>query len=131
MDTGRPVKFKTAKEMQEVIDAYFSECLADEKPPTVSGLAFALDMATETLRAYGEKDGFSATVKRAKQRVEIALEQRLDAASPVGAIFNLKNNFGWKDKTEVDNTVSISDMTEDQINNRIAQLMSHDSNTES
>jgi len=40
--------------------------------------------------------------------VEICLEQRLDAAAPVGAIFNLKNNFGWKDKTEQEHSGGIS-----------------------
>lgn len=86
--------------MQEIIDGYFAERAASEKPPTVSGLAYALDMSTEALRNYEQKDAFLATVKRAKQRVEIALEERLDAPSPTGAIFNLKNNFGWKDKSE-------------------------------
>jgi hypothetical protein len=123
MTAGRPPLYETPEAMQKDIDAYFAECAANEKPPTVSGLAFALDMSTEALRKYEGKGEFVATVKKAKQRVEIALEERLDAASPVGAIFNLKNNFGWKDKTEVNNTVSISEMTEDQINNRIAQLM--------
>ena len=101
-DIGRPPKFTSAEEMQKAIDAYFSSCLVSEKPLTISGLAYALDMSTESLRRYGEKDAFCATVKRAKQKVEIYLEERLDSAAPTGAIFNLKNNFGWKDKTEQD-----------------------------
>lgn len=88
--------------MQKKIDEYFSERLLSEKPPTVSGLAYHLGMSTEAFRNYEEKDEFLATVKRAKQRVEVALEERLNAPSPTGAIFNLKNNFGWKDKSEHD-----------------------------
>lgn len=97
---GRPPKYSAVEDMQQKIDDYFAECLAREKPPTVSGLAYALDMSTRALRDYEAKDEFLPTVKRAKQRVEVALEERLDGQAPAGAIFNLKNNFGWRDKTE-------------------------------
>jgi len=76
----------------------------DDNPPLIAGLAYHLDMSTEALRNYQDKDEFLATVKKAKQRVEIALEKRLHAAAPVGAIFSLKNNFGWKDKSEQEHT---------------------------
>lgn len=99
MPVGRPPKYDTPEQMQDAIDAYFALC-DDDNPPLVSGLAYHLGMSTEALRNYQEKDEFLATVKRAKQRVEIALEKRLNASAPVGAIFSLKNNFGWKDKTE-------------------------------
>jgi hypothetical protein len=69
-------------------------------------------MATETLRDYGTKDEFSATVKRAKQKIEISLEQRLAGNNVTGSIFNLKNNFGWKDKSEVDATLKQFDIKE-------------------
>lgn len=104
MAGGRPTKYNKPEEMQSDIDAYFSQCFADEKPVTISGLAYALDMTTECLRNYGTKDEFSATVKKAKQRVEIALEERLAGNAPTGAIFNLKNNFGWKDKVETEHS---------------------------
>jgi hypothetical protein len=88
--------------MQIKIDSYFAECFANEKPPTVSGLAYALGMSRQALCDYSHKDQFLDTLKKARQRVEIALEERLDAAAPAGAIFNLKNNFGWKDQQAVD-----------------------------
>lgn len=99
MGAGRPLKIKTAEEMQAKIDEYFALC-NDENPPLVSGLAYHLDMNTESLRRYSSDEQFYATVKRAKQRVEMYLEKRLQQQSPVGSIFSLKNNFGWKDKTE-------------------------------
>ena len=98
---GRPVKYETPEEMQSDIDAYFDSCSEDE-PPRVSALAYALDMTTETLRAYGNEEKFSATVKRAKQRIEMHLEKNLNNPSCTGTIFNLKNNFGWKDKQETE-----------------------------
>lgn len=99
---GRPPKYNAVKQMQEKIDAYFSECVANDKPPTMAGLAYALDMSRQALCDYSHKDQFLDTVKKARQRVEIHLEERLDRPQPTGAIFNLKNNFGWKDKTEHD-----------------------------
>jgi hypothetical protein len=99
MAAGRPLKIKSAEEMQAKIDEYFAMC-NDENPPLVSGLAYHLDMNTESLRRYSADEQFYATVKRAKQRVEMYLEKRLQQQSPVGSIFSLKNNFGWKDKTE-------------------------------
>ena len=68
--------------------------------PTISGLALHLDMSTEALRNYQDKGEFLATIKKAKQKVEVSLEQRLATNTVAGTIFNLKNNFGWKDKQE-------------------------------
>jgi len=101
MERGRPPKFKTPEEMQQAVDAYFAQCLADGDVATVTGLAFSLNLTRQGLIEYSEKLAFSDTVKRAKLRVEMAIEQRLlTGGSPAGAIFNLKNNFGWKDKSE-------------------------------
>lgn len=108
MSFGRPPKFETPEAMQKAIDAYFADCSTGKKPPTVSGLAYELGMSTEALRNYEAKDNFLATVKRAKQRVEMTLEERLLAGGQAtGAIFNLKNNFGWKDKTEQEHSGSL------------------------
>lgn len=128
MSGGRPPKYTDPQVMQDLIDLYFLACkvhqtnepsllegLNDEElliindidciVPTVSGLAYLLDMSTETFRDYGTSerhDEFSATVKRAKQRIEMSLEQRLAGNNVTGAIFNLKNNFRWKDKQETE-----------------------------
>lgn len=99
MPAGRPPKYKTADEMQADIEAYFATC-NDENPPLISGLAYALDMTTESLRRYGDDQDFSATVKKAKQRVEMAFEKRLNSSACTGSIFWLKNNAGWKDQTQ-------------------------------
>jgi hypothetical protein len=99
MPAGRPPKYATPAEMQAVIDAYFAQCNA-ENPPLISGLAYHLDMTTESLRRYGEDDEFSATVKKAKQRVEMAFERNLNSNGCTGSIFWLKNNAGWKDQIQ-------------------------------
>jgi len=110
MPAGRPPKYETVEEVQALIDGYFEKdayiSIGDAKvfSPTIAGLAYALDLSRQGLLEYQGKPEFSDTIKKAKQRVEIALEQRLYAASPVGTIFNLKNNFGWKDKQETEIT---------------------------
>lgn len=106
---GRPPKYKTPEEMQEAIDAYFAECTNPDKPQhmTVTGLALSLGFATrKSLLEYEDEPEFVNTVKRAKLRVENYIENRLFEANATGSIFNLKNNFEWKDKSEVDQNLS-------------------------
>lgn len=104
MAGGRPVKWKTPEGMQKAIDAYFEYCKSGEDlpvPPTITGLALALDLTRTGLLEYCEKsDEFSYTIKKAKTRVEAYIERRLYEPNATGCIFNLKNNFGWKDKSE-------------------------------
>lgn len=106
---GRPLKFSTPEEMQEKIDAYFAECEVKEKPKTMCGLALALGIDRKTLCNYSNKDEFFHTIKEARQIVEGQNEEMLISGkgSATGIIFNLKNNFGWVDKSEVDNNVAI------------------------
>lgn len=114
MPAGRPPLYSNAQEMQDIIDKYF-ESVTFEHPetgqvicrPTMSGLAESLDMCRQTLINYGGKEEFVDTIKRARRKVEVALESNLYGQSVVGTIFNLKNNFGWKDKTEREHSGSI------------------------
>lgn len=109
--SGRPLKFKTVKELQEKIDAYFADCEETGEPLTVTGLALALDTTRETLMDYQEKDGgYSDAVKRAKLRIENAYEKRLIGRGNGGDIFALKQ-FGWRDKQEMEHSGSIEDLT--------------------
>ena len=104
---SRPPKYDTPEAMAEDLEVYFTKCEVDKEFPTITGLAMALDMSTEALRMYQEKDAFLATIKRAKQRVELAWEQRLLAPGS-GPIFWLKNNAGWRDKTESEITAKVT-----------------------
>jgi hypothetical protein len=118
---GRPLAFKTAKEMQEAIDEYFDNCdnrlvqgydnktneqfaYISPEPYTMSGLAYALGIDRRTLLDYSERGEFLPTLKRARDRVQMDVERRLMEKAPTGAIFNLKNNFGWKDEVKQDIT---------------------------
>lgn len=106
---GRPCKFKSVEEMQKAIDEYFNYCDENKKPYTVSGLAYALDTSRKVLLEYQEKDEFSNTIKKAKARIERFNEELLYSKDvpTVGVIFNLKNNYDWKDKQEIEADVGI------------------------
>lgn len=94
---GRPLKFLTVEDLKASIDEYFAK---PEREWKISGLAVYLDCDTQTLLNYEKKnDGFFATIKRAKTKIESAWEQRLIDRGNGGDIFALKN-FGWTDKTE-------------------------------
>lgn len=52
-----------------------------------------------------EKKAFSHTIKEAKERCEAYAEEQLFIGkNPHGVQFSLKNNFGWRDKNEIDMT---------------------------
>ncbi len=75
----------------------------DDIYPSVTGLALALGFSDRrSLIDYSKKEEFFHTVKSAKLRVENAIEQRLFYQNATGSIFNLKNNFDWRDKSESD-----------------------------
>ena len=93
-----------------------------QQPYTITGLALALGTTRRTLLDYEESgEEFSHTIKEAKTKIEHFTEQFLFGPSPTGTIFNLKNNYGWKDKTETDITTNgdslnpIVKLTEDEL----------------
>jgi hypothetical protein len=104
---GRPLKFKSAKELQAKIDEYFDSCfeevwieVVDEnkrptgnwvqlfdhrgnprvrqsRPFTISGLSVHLNTNRQTLLNYEEKEEFFDTITRAKARIENYTEEQL------------------------------------------------------
>jgi hypothetical protein len=111
---GRPLKFKSVEELQNKIDAYFEYCDSNNKPYTISGLACWLDTDRITLIRYEERDEFSNTIKRAKQKVENQFEERAICGeyNPTMAIFLMKNNFKYEDKVQQEVAVTERTKTE-------------------
>jgi hypothetical protein len=127
---GRPLKFASTEELQNKINAYFESCYQDVevkkgkgknqttevihkrvKPFTVSGLAAFLDCDRKTINNYEDMDEFFPTIKKAKQIIEADVEEGslTGAYNATAAIFNLKNNFGWHDKQEIDQNIGNKD----------------------
>ena len=108
---GRPLAFNSVEELEEKIEAYFSseDCylIQGEETiyaPTMSGLAMYLNVDRKTIVNYSNKEEYFHTIKKARARIESHLEKKLYGNNVTGLIFNLKNNFDWKDKSEVANT---------------------------
>lgn len=105
-EVGRPKAFKSVEEVEKKINAYFNYCEEKEKPYTMSGLAYYLEVSRQTLVNYSNKDEYFDTIKKARDKVQMQLEENAlsNKANPTFTIFNLKNNFDWKDKMEVEKT---------------------------
>lgn len=119
MGSGRPPKFKNNATLSKKINEYFKWCdgqkeviVTDKgtkviyKPYTVSGLCLYLDICRDTLCEYEKLEKFSDTIKKAKNRIENWIEEHSlnGDLNPTVSIFNLKNNFGWKDKQQVEHS---------------------------
>ena len=102
-NVGRPLKFESAEQMQELIDDYFEECDLKDEIYTITGLAMALDTDRATLVRYSAKDEFYNTIKKAKQKVEQQMVSRAlkGEYNSAVSIFLMKNNFGYTDKVDV------------------------------
>lgn len=127
---GRPPAYKSAKEIQEKIDAYFKDCngkpllddeghvmtdkndepiIVGQRPLTITGLALALGFnSRQSLLNYQGKPEFMDTITRAKAMVEQYAEERLyDKDGANGAKFSLANNFeGWREKQQIEADVN-------------------------
>jgi hypothetical protein len=129
---GRPLKYQTVEELDLAIQNYFAECdphtttalvetgrdskgnmlfdsrtvLTEQKPYTVSGLARALGITRDTLINYRERDEFFDSVQAAYERCHEYAESQLYGRAATGAAFSLTNNWGWRNKSEVDHTTA-------------------------
>jgi hypothetical protein len=129
---SRPLKFKSSMELQNKIDEYFESCFEEQwyenkdgkwipvtdrhgqvvkeqvKPFTITGLALYLGTSRQTLLNYEDKDEYFDTIRAAKTKIESFVEESLwKPKIATGVMFNLKNNFGWVDKSEVDSNVNM------------------------
>jgi hypothetical protein len=102
---GRPKSFQSPEQMQKLIDQYFNNCEETGRPLTVAGLADGLGCHTDTINEYQKDPAYSATIKRAKTKIEAAMaEYALIAKNPAGAIFLLKANYNYSDKLQIEST---------------------------
>ena len=104
--------YETPELLQEKIDDYFKNGVAKkivkdvEVPvPTITGLVLHCGFADRiSFYEYEKKPGFTNTIKKARTFIEKTYEELLHTGNVTGAIFALKN-FGWKDRTEIDQSV--------------------------
>lgn len=110
---GRPKAYTDIDHFEAIVEDYFQTAAYMGEgenrmfAPTVSGLAYHLGIDRHTLLNYQSDSKFLPTIKRAKERIHQTLEQRLYGNTVTGIIFNLKNNFDWKDKKETELSGSV------------------------
>lgn len=115
---GKNRKYKNAEEMRVLVEEYFNICNQNKIPYTMSGLARHLGLSRKTLLEYKKKYGgeYADVIEEAKTRIEEFVETCLFKKSiATGVIFNLKNNFGWSDKQEVEHSGDVNVKLEDLI----------------
>lgn len=148
---GRPPKYETPEQLEELIGKYFDECVPvpltytkgdqelvltdkngnpvySDNPPTVAGLAFHLGFVSrQSIYDYEVKtDDFAYIVKRSRLLIEEYHEKRLStASSPVGSIFWAKNH-GWSDKQEIEHSggVDMTTMSQEEFDRRAKEIIS-------
>lgn len=106
MAGGRPKLWNTKEELEKAINGFWDYCEQKQVVPTLSRLAVFCDCDRSTLRDYSSDDEFSPTIKKAKTMIESYQEEFLFSGKSVaGAIFSLKNNYGWEDKTQQEQNI--------------------------
>ena len=108
------MKYKSKEDLQKGIDEYFAKCDEDKRPYTMSGLALSLGIDRVTLIRYGDRDLFATQIKEAKDKVQAQLEENalMGKGNATFTIFNLKNNYGWRDQVEITDNKELSKVDE-------------------
>lgn len=102
--TGRPRHYDTPEQLAEAMAAVFEDKDFDF---TIMGLVIGLGFVSrQSFYDYEKEPAFSYVIKRGRALVEKAYEKKLSQKEVTGAIFALKN-MGWKDRTEVEQTVTM------------------------
>lgn len=121
---GRPKKYTEVEVMQQKIETYFKKCDLEDEPYTITGLCMSLDICRDTLSEYLKNEDFSDTIKKAKLKVENYLEKHLITDSgTTGIIFNLKNNFGWSDKQQIEHSGNVNNPFEGMSTEELRKIL--------
>lgn len=120
---GRPLLFTDVDDLQRRIDEYFESRKATRTvvdkhgnkvtedymlPAHLMGLARALDCSRQTLVNYGYKDKYFDTIARARAKCAEYAADQLYIGNDRGAKFDLINNYGWVDRQEINQTVTVN-----------------------
>ncbi len=106
---GQPPKYKSEKELQDKLLAYFLDCTEKKLMANKAGVCVFLGISRETYNVYKKK--YPDAIKGAEDVIEQAWVQRLAGPNATGAIFYLKAAMGWKDQQHVDVTTAGKELT--------------------
>ena len=101
-------KYDNLQDLETGIDNYFDDCDARNRPYTLEGLAYSLNIDVRTLCNYGQMEDYFPAINRARQRcLQYKAERLYDKDGVQGAKFDLCNNsarmggLAYSDKQEV------------------------------
>ena len=90
--------------LEKKLAAYFDK--KNRKTFSLTGLALHLGVTRRCLTDFSKSDEIGDLIAEAKLKCENLLEERMIAGvPPTGMIFILKNNYGWTDKMEIDQSI--------------------------
>ena len=104
---GKPKKWKSVDQLEKLIKEYWEYIELEKEIPDVEGLAVYLKTTRKTLYEYENDPEYSNTIKTTKEKI---FHRKKQAAfkglmNPTIFIFDAKNNHGYKDKQEIEQTV--------------------------
>ena len=80
-------------------------------PPSLAALCLDIGISQMTWATYSDDDELGPVCEYAKLRVEAYLTEQVNIRDrPQGVIFNLQNNYGWRERSE--HTAKIQDETD-------------------
>ena len=95
---GRPRKFQSPAELEEMFDAYFARCAQEGILATIAEVSDVCGMDRKTFANYEKRDEFFPVIKKARMKLIAQAERAMFGAHPAGAIFWSKNNARYKDE---------------------------------
>lgn len=135
---GQPRKWSSPEDLENFIDEYYEWAKDNDYRVSVTGLAWWLNCSRQTLINYEnandndwlkgcspeEKQKYVDTIKKAKRFIEMNYENSLfNKGEATGAIFTLKNNYGWVDKQEIVQTSNVKEsLSETEIDEQLKTL---------
>jgi hypothetical protein len=107
---GHPPAFVDVQVLELGVLEYFNQCEVNKREPSHVGLAQYLGVPKRTLNEYTRKPGYSSVLEMAKERIEDILCSKLSdkGYATAGIIFNLTNNYGWKQPNQIEHSGAIA-----------------------
>lgn len=113
MAGGRPLKFKSVKALEKKISEWEKLREGKKLPLTIESLAVYLDCSSQTIYEYGNKEEFSDTISRVREKVRSSLSDsgfdRNINAGHVKMMMQAGDRKRYGDKQEVNQTVTTFD----------------------
>ena len=110
---GKPRIIESPEELFRLFLNYIQDCISKDRFANTAGFRRHIYLKKSTYYDYEHREEYSDTIKKMDDILE---DETWNAKMPPAEkIFYLKNKFGYRDKTEVDNTHTFTNKLEDYI----------------